>query len=654
MGWPLLAAPLLLILLWRQREIAWPRLEGGASGELFRRQLGPSWTGLVTATGVVVVLLSVALPLGQLLGARRTWIELFPSLQAGLEVAWNSAWYAVATATITVGLASWIIARWTRRGAILAPALASLLWIPFFIPGLFLGLALIALFNRPGLDVIYQGSGIVLIAFVLRYLALGWFGALLAWRGVDRDLVDAGRMCGASGWPLWRQIIWPQLRSQLGAAWLVVYLLCLWDVETLVLILPPGGETLALRVFNLLHYGHNAQVNALCLWLLALAVLPLLLWWIGSQLRRVTFLPSAICHLPFLPALCGILLTTGCTPPKTELHSQIFGAVEIIGTRGAGPGQFNKPRSVAVDADDNLYVVDMTGRVQKFTPDGRFVLAWQMPQTDLGKPKGMNRDREGRIIVLEPHYSRVNLFSANGLLAAQWGRKGTNAGLLTVPRAVVVSSRGEFWISEYSDAERVQRFTAQGQFLQELGRPGSAPGEFNRPEGLGVDAQDRLYVADSCNHRVQIFGPDGHFLRTHGHAGSGPGEFSYPYDVRVDELGRQYVCEFGNSRLQVFDAQDHLLEILGGPGFVPGRFSNPWSLAFDSKGNLYVADSQNHRVQKLVRRPGKNDQSRMTNDQRMTNLKFPIARGNSNLRHSILDIHSSFVIRHSSFPPSGA
>jgi hypothetical protein len=38
-----------------------------------------------------------------------------------------------------------------------------------------------------------------------------------------------------------------------------------------------GGETLALRIFNLLHYGHNAQVNALCLVLLGLAVAPLLL-----------------------------------------------------------------------------------------------------------------------------------------------------------------------------------------------------------------------------------------------------------------------------------------------------------------------------------------------------------------------------------------
>ena len=43
----------------------------------------------------------------------------------------------------------------------------------------------------------------------------------------------------------------------------------------------PGELTsgyLALRIFNLLHYGHNSQVNALCLLLLAVAVAPLVVW----------------------------------------------------------------------------------------------------------------------------------------------------------------------------------------------------------------------------------------------------------------------------------------------------------------------------------------------------------------------------------------
>jgi DNA-binding beta-propeller fold protein YncE len=323
-----------------------------------------------------------------------------------------------------------------------------------------------------------------------------------------------------------------------------------------------------------------------------------------------------------------LLALSGCAPGpagnESPLASRLFSRAQVIGTRGVGVGQFNKPRSVAVDRQDNLYVVDMTGRVQKFSSHGLFLLSWQMPQTDLGKPKGLCRDRQGNIVVVEPHYQRVNHFSPAGQLMAQWGRRGTNTGQFMLPRAVAVNSQNEILVSEYGPAERVQRFGLGGQetglapgqpaaqsntnrapaplFLGAIGHAGTGPGEFNRPEGLCVDAQDRIYVADSCNHRIQVFSTQGRLLRTYGKAGTGRGELSYPYDVCVDAAGRQYVCEFGNSRIQVFDANGQPLEIIGGPGAAPGQFNNPWGIALDSAGNLYVADSQNHRVQKLVRK----------------------------------------------------
>jgi len=222
----------------------------------------------------------------------------------------------------------------------------------------------------------------------------------------------------------------------------------------------------------------------------------------------------------------------------------------------------------------------------------------------------MGRDRNGNIIVVEPHYQRVNHFTPQGKLVAQWGVKGTNVGQFTLPRSVAVNSHKEIFISEYGPMERVQCFSlipnpngpASARVLFAFGQPGNEPGDFNRPEGMCVDAQDRLYVADSCNHRIQIFSRDGKLIRTYGKAGSGRGELSYPYDICVDSAGRQYVCEFGNSRIQIFDANDRSIEIIGGPGAEPGQFSNPWGVALDSSGNLYVADSQNHRVQKLIRK----------------------------------------------------
>jgi len=610
MSLPLILGPLLLLAVFARREFPWPHWEAAVSARLFRQQLGATWFWGAGGVALLLCLFADGLPLLQLVTARRTWTELPGAWAAGQTAVWNSVGYSTATATLV--LAGGLLRAAFRRRAM--PAVSWMVWLPFLLPGVLLGIGLIEIFNHPWSALFYQSAGIVILAMGIRYLAIGTSTSAAAVARVDRELLDVARLEGASRWQLLRYVQWPQIAPQAAAAWYVVYLLCLWDVESLILVVPPGGETLALRIFNLLHYGHNAQVNALCLALLGVALAPWIGWkiWTAGPARRGS--ADGVARAAWVVAFAGLLLLTSCTGRATaggeSLPSEIFNRVEVIGTRGVGVGQLNKPRSVTVDLADNLYVVDMTGRVQKFSPQGEFLLSWQMPQTDLGKPKGMGRDRAGRIIVVEPHYSRVNLFGTNGQLIAQWGQRGTNAGQLSLPRAVAVNSFGEFFVSEYQEAERVQKFIfdagvepgkAAPRFLGGFGKAGTGLGEFNRPEGLSCDAQDRVYVADSCNHRIQVFARDGTFIRAYGKAGQGLGELSYPYDICVDAAGRQYVCEFGNSRIQVFDARDRPIEIIGGPGAGPGRFSNPWGVALDSAGNLYVADSQNHRVQKLLR-----------------------------------------------------
>ena len=599
LGLPLIAAPVLLLILFTSEGgIVWPVYNSEISPRNFRRQLGSTWffaSGVVT---LVIMILALGLPIAVLTGEPRTWAELWPAFAAGKSALANSLLFAASTSTACVVLS---IFGWRWR-------LGWLLWLPFLVPGVLLGIALIRVFNQPFLAAVYQSYGIVLVAFILRFCAISLNAAQKAMRSLDPDLTAAATLSGATGWRIFWHVHARQIAPHVAAAWYVTYVLCLWDVETLVLIVPPGAETVALRIFNLLHYGHNSQVNALCLLLLALAVLPLLVCWLARKIFNRQNISSIVSMQWLKPALILLTLgfTAGCGRSELEgtpLKSNLFSSVEIIGSRGTGAGQFNKPRSVATDRMGNLYVVDMTGRVQKFSSNGDYRASLQMPQTDLGKPKGMCRDLDGNIIVIEPHYSRINHFSTDLQLVAHWGEKGTDMGQLTVPRAAAVNSSGEIYVSEYGQAERVQKFTKDGaRLILNFGIRGSDPGEFNRPEGLGVDQNGRLYVADSCNHRIQVFGPGGTHLRSYGEPGSAPGEFSYPYDIRIDSLGIQYVCEFGNSRIQIFDDQDKLIEILGKPGAGPGEFNNPWSIALDPEGNLYVADSRNHRVQKFVRR----------------------------------------------------
>jgi ABC-type Fe3+ transport system permease subunit len=278
LSWPLFVAPLLLIAFARLPEFPWPRESSSDFSRAFRRQLGFPWLASIISLSTIVVLLGLVLPLAQLLITPRTWSEFIPALRAGIPAVTNSFVYAASAATIAVIL-GFLLAhvRWF-----------GWLWLLFFVPGILLGISAVEAFNRPGLDWFSRTSMIVIALLIVRYLALPRSICRTALRAVDTTLVDAGRLDGAGGLALFRRIILPQIAPQIGAAAYLVYVLCLWDVETILMVIPPGGETLALRIFNLLHYGHNSHVNALCMLLLLVALAPLALfalWRFAATIR---------------------------------------------------------------------------------------------------------------------------------------------------------------------------------------------------------------------------------------------------------------------------------------------------------------------------------------------------------------------------------
>ena len=65
-----------------------------------------------------------------------------------------------------------------------------------------------------------------------------------------------------------------------------------------------------------------------------------------------------------------------------------------------------------------------------------------------------------------------------------------------------VDEQGRQYICEFGNS-RLTVLDSEGEVLELIGRPGSAPGEFNNPWSLALDSRGNLYVADSQNHRVQ-------------------------------------------------------------------------------------------------------------------------------------------------------
>jgi sugar lactone lactonase YvrE len=274
----------------------------------------------------------------------------------------------------------------------------------------------------------------------------------------------------------------------------------------------------------------------------------------------------------------------------------------LWGRRGVQDGDLVRPRALAIDAKDRLYVIDFTARIQAYDRDGKYLgLTWTTPDYRDGRPSGISIDRDGNLIVSDSHYHCFRIYSPEGReLRCFGGQAGSEPGQLAYVSDVVQDADGYYYVAEFGANQRITKLDAEGKFVRCWGSAGSAPGQFGRARALALGPDGLLYVADACNHRVQAFSRDGELVRCWGEPGEGPGQLSYPYDLAFNKQGVLYVVEYGNHRVQKFTAAGESLGCWGGPGREPGRLHSPWALAIDSRGRVHVLDTENHRVQRIA------------------------------------------------------
>jgi DNA-binding beta-propeller fold protein YncE len=190
------------------------------------------------------------------------------------------------------------------------------------------------------------------------------------------------------------------------------------------------------------------------------------------------------------------------------------------------------------------------------------------------------------------------IYSPEGeLLRTVGGTAGEKPGEFGFVTDIVQDSKNNYYVSEYGEFDRIQKFDSDWNFIKQWGGHGSKPGELCRPQSMAFDKEGRLWVADACNHRVQVFDTEGKLLKIWGEEGGEPGQLHYPYGILLAEDGTVYLSEFGNHRVQKFTPDGKSLGYWGVPGKDEGQLNNPWAIVQDSKGLIYVLDTNNHRVQ---------------------------------------------------------
>ena len=213
-------------------------------------------------------------------------------------------------------------------------------------------------------------------------------------------------------------------------------------------------------------------------------------------------MPKSHHNQTVLALVALIAVIVGCTPEEEPT-----GLTDLIwGQQGVADGRFQRPRAVAIDQEDRVFIVDMTARIQVFDANGKFLRSWQTPKWDNGKPSGLSFDHEGNLLVADTHYFRMLVYTPEGELLGErtiGGETGQEPGQFGFVTDIVEDSQGNFYIAEYGEYDRIQKFNHDGKFLLQWGGHGGARGWGNTGQGIRVGRGCHWRLARQCPHRTQ-------------------------------------------------------------------------------------------------------------------------------------------------------
>lgn len=324
-------------------------------------------------------------------------------------------------------------------------------------------------------------------------------------------------------------------------------------------------------------------------------------------------------------AVLGLPLALRHDLRKTEPPGEGIRLVPLIMITGPGEGakpRFSKPLGVAF-GPGGVVVVSDTGndRVCVFDSRGKYVREWgglgvakPLPGYQktwvpglLNYPAGIDVTDDGRVFVADFRNDQIAEFDLDGgplavfpdsLRVVGRGGSGQDGTGIAVTDVVVEGDR-----VFATDTYQVFEFTAEGEYVGQFGRPGRGPSDLDHPNGVAVQGDGSVVVADSNHMRIACFTPAGvpRWAAPSWDASDAvqqKGPFGLPRGLTEAPNGMTLVADAVNHELVIVDGSGRVVDRVGERGIRPGEFNFPADVDW-ADDLIAVADKENDRVQIL-------------------------------------------------------
>ena len=242
-------------------------------------------------------------------------------------------------------------------------------------------------------------------------------------------------------------------------------------------------------------------------------------------------------------------------PGAKAVHVFDFIRSKYVRLDGSGE-RLRGPISLAVDGQDNLYVVDQSSRtILVYDPAGkfrRFLGKLRGGESYFDSPAGITIDRAtARIYVCDRRSQMIFVMDKRGKLIRKVGNRGggDRPGEFRSPSLVVVAG-GELVVLDAGNT-RLQVLDTGGHFLHAINL-----GYADQRTGLAVDNQGRIYVSDPVLNQIQVYSHEGQALYKFDPSTIKDANFSHPSGMWVDAGRRLYVVDSQSHRIGLFQINE--------------------------------------------------------------------------------------------------